>query len=122
MNGQFDKKVQNVLNYLLKCFPADPGNYQFLSKHAWVLTVYSVISDLRDTYVLNGRERDVAKFIESFHTRVYSEDWRTSDINLQRFYDNARGGWAERLIENRKNTMKEYMIEELKLDELDDNR
>lgn len=122
LNGKLYKKVQNVLNYLLRCFPAEPGNYQFLSKHAWVLTVYSVISDLRDTHALNGREKDIAKFIENFHTRVYSEDWRTSDIKLQRFYDNARGGWAERLIENRKNTMKEYMIEELKLVELDDNR
>lgn len=116
------KKIQNVLNYLLKCFPASPGNYQFLSKHAWVVTVYSVISDLRDTYSLNGREKDIAKFIESFHTRVYSEDWRTSDIKLQRFYDNARGGWAERLNENRKNTMKEYMINELNLKELDNRR
>lgn len=116
------KKIQSVLNYLLKCFPAEPGNYQFLSKHAWVLTVYMVISDLKDTYALKDREADVAKFIEGFHSRVYSEDWRTSDIKLQRFYDNARGGWAERLNENRKNTMKEYMIEELQLKELDENR
>ncbi len=116
------KKIQNVLNYLLKCFPAEPGNYQYLSKHAWVFTVYSVISDLRDTYAMNGKEENVRKFVENFHSRVYSEDWRTSDIKLQRFYDNARGGWAERLNENRKVTMKEYMIEELKLKELDINR
>lgn len=122
LDSKLYKKVQNVLNYLLKCFPADPGNYQFLSKHAWVLTVYSVISDLRDTYALNGREEDIAKFIESFHSRVYTEDWRTSDINLQRFYDSARGGWSERLIANRKTTMKEYMIKELKLKPLDDSR
>jgi len=116
------KKILYVLNYLLKCFPAEPGNYQFLSKHAWVVTVYTVISDLRDTYALNGREKDIAKFIENFHSRVYSEDWRTSDIKIQRFYDNARGGWAERLNENRKNTMKEFMIRELELKELDENR
>lgn len=116
------KKIQNVLNYLLKCFPANPGNYQFLSKHAWVYTVYAVISDLRDTYALNGRESDVRKFVENFHSHVYSEDWRTSDIKLQRFYDNSRGGWAERLNENRKNTMKEYLIDSLKLKPLDDNR
>ena len=116
------KKIQNVLNFLLKCFPADPGNYQFLSKHAWVITVYCVISDLRDTYALTGKEKEIAKFIKSFHTRVYSEDHRTSEIKLQRFYDNARGGWAERLNENRKNTMKEFMIQELELQELDENR
>ncbi len=122
VNSKIYKKIQNVLNYLLKCFPAEPGNYQFLSKHAWVVTVYCVISDLRDTYALNGREADIAKFIEQFHLRVYTEDWRTSDIKLQRFYDNARGGWAERLNENRKATMKEYMINELKLKPLDENR
>ena len=122
LNSKLYKKINNVLNYLLKCFPAEPGNYQFLSTHAWVQTVYSVISDLRDTYALNGKEEEIAKFIESFHSRVYTEDWRTSDIKIQRFYDNARGGWGERLNENRKNTMKEFMIKELKLKELDDNR
>ena len=122
LNSKIYKKIQNVLNFLLKCFPAEPGNYQYLSKHVWVLTVYSVISDLRDTHALNGREEEIRKFVENFHTRVYTEDWRSSDIKIQRFYDNARGGWAERLIENRRNTMKEYMVEELKLKELDDNR
>lgn len=122
LNSKIYKKIQNVLNYLLKCFPANPGNYQYLSKHAWVLTVYSVISDLRDTYAINGMEDKIRKFVEDFHSRVYNEDWRTSDIKLQRFYDNARGGWSERLNENRKNTMKEYMIEELKLTPLDINR
>ena len=116
------KKIENVLNYLLKCFPAEPGNYQFLSKHAWVVTVYCVISDLRDTYALNGREKEIANFIEKFHSHVYSEDWRISDIKLQRFYDSSRGGWAERLNEIRKSTMKEYMISELQLKELDENR
>lgn len=116
------KKIQNVLNYLVKCFPAEPGNYQFLSKHTWVVTVYAVISDLRDTYAINGREADINKFIEGFHSKVYCEDWRMSDIKLQRFYDNVRGGWAERLNENRKNTMKEYMINELQLKKLDENR
>lgn len=122
LDSKIYKKIQNVLNFLLKCFPAEPGNYQFLSKHAWVVTVYSVISDLRDTYAINGKEKEIAKFIENFHSRVYSEDWRTSDIKIQRFYDNARGGWAERLNENRKNTMKEFMIKELELKELDENR
>lgn len=116
------KKIENVLNYLLKCFPAEPGNYQFLSKHAWVVTVYCVISDLRDTYALNGREKEIANFLEKFHSHVYSEDWRISDIKLQRFYDSSRGGWAERLNEIRKSTMKEYMISELQLKELDENR
>ena len=62
LESKICKKIQNVLNYLLKCFPASPGDYQFLSKHAWVQTVYSVISDLRETHVLNGREKDIAKF------------------------------------------------------------
>lgn len=122
LSSKYYKKINNVLNYLLKCFPAVPGNYQFLKTHAWVQTVYSVISDLRDTYALNGREKEIAAFVENFHSRVYSEDWRISDIKIQRFYDNARGGWSERLNENRKNTMKEFLIKELKLRQLDENR
>ena len=122
VDSKIFKKIQNVLNYLLKCFPEEPGDYQYLSKHAWVLTVYSVISDLRDSYALNGREDDVRKFVESFHSRVYLEDWRRSDIKIQRFYDSVRGGWAERLNIIRRDTMKEYMIGELSLKPLDLNR
>ncbi len=122
LNSKYYKKINSVFNYLLKCFPADPGNYQFLNRHTWVYTVYCVISDLRDTYALNGREKEILKFVESFHSRVYLEDWRTSEIKIQRFYDNARGGWGERLNENRKNTMKEYLINELELKKLDENR
>lgn len=122
INSKIYKKILNVFNYLLKCFPSNPGNYQYLSKHAWVLTVYCVISELRDSYALNGKENEIRKFIESFHSRVYSEDWRTSDIKLQRFYNNTRGGWAEKLNENRKNTMKEYLLKEINLKRLDDNR
>jgi len=122
IDSKIHKKVLSVLNYLLKCFPIEPGNYQYLSKHAWIQTVYSVISDLRDTHAINGREAEIRNFVEMYHSRVYDEDWRTSDIKIQRFYDNARGGWAERLNENRKNTLKEFLILELKIKELDYSR
>lgn len=81
------KKVINVLNYLLKCFPADPGNYQYFNKHVWVLTVYTAISELKDGYALNGKENDVRVITENFHDKVYSEVWRDSDSSLQRFYE-----------------------------------
>ena len=70
---------------------------------------------------LNVNGKEIAKFIENFYSRVYSEDWRTSDIKIQRFYYNADGDWTERLNENIKNTMKEFMIKELELKELDEN-
>lgn len=122
VDSKIYKSILSVLNYLLKCFPAEPGDYKFLEKHAWVQTVYSVISDLKDTHVLIGRENDVRNFVEKFHSRVYNEDFRRSDINLQRFYDRCRGGWGEALNEFRKVTMKQYMINELKLKPLDENR
>lgn len=81
------KKVINVLNYLLKCFPADPGDYQYFNKHVWVLTVYTAISELKDGYALNGKENDVRAITENFHDKVYSEVWRDSDSSLQRFYE-----------------------------------
>lgn len=75
------------MNYLLKCFPADPGDYQYFNKHVWVLTVYTAISELKDGYALNGKENDVRVITENFHDKVYSEVWRDSDSSLQRFYE-----------------------------------
>jgi len=116
------KKVINVLNYLLKCFPADPGNYQYFNKHVWVLTVYTAISELKDEYALNGKENDVRVITENFHDKVYSEVWRDSDSSLQRFYEKTRGGWSKELISFRKDAFKEYLIDKIHPKELDIKR
>lgn len=116
------KKVINVLNYLLKCFPADPGNYQYFNKHVWVLTVYTAISELKDGYALNGKENDVRVITENFHDKVYSEVWRDSDSSLQRFYEKTRGGWSKELIAFRKDAFKEYLILGIHPKELDIKR
>lgn len=116
------KKVINVLNYLLKCFPADPGNYQYFNKHVWVLTVYTAISELKDEYALNGKENDVRVITENFHDKVYSEVWRDSDSSLQRFYEKTRGGWSKELIAFRKDAFKEYLILGIHPKELDIKR
>lgn len=116
------KKVINVLNYLLKCFPADPGNYQYFNKHVWVLTVYTAISELKDGYALNEKENDVRVITENFHDKVYSEVWRDSDSSLQRFYEKTRGGWSKELIAFRKDAFKEYLILGIHPKELDIKR
>ena len=116
------KKVINVLNYLLKCFPADPGDYQYFNKHVWVLTVYTAISELKDGYALNGKENDVRAITENFHDKVYSEVWRDSDSSLQRFYEKTRGGWSKELIAFRKDAFKEYLILGIHPKELDIKR
>ncbi len=116
------KKVINVLNYLLKCFPADPGNYQYFSKHVWVLTVYTAISELKDEYALNGKEDYVRINTLLFHSRVYIEEWRDSNSSYRKFYEKTRGGWSKELITFRKNTFKEWLIAQLELKELDIKR
>lgn len=110
------------MNYLLKCFPADPGDYQYFNKHVWVLTVYTAISELKDGYALNGKENDVRAITENFHDKVYSEVWRDSDSSLQRFYEKTRGGWSKELIAFRKDAFKEYLILGIHPKELDIKR
>ena len=96
------KNAISVLNYLEKCFPPIPGNYQYLEKHAWVLAVYTMIRDLKLSYSLTDKEQVIKSFIVDFHSKVYSEDFRKSRVNYQRFYNNVRGGWSEKIISLRR--------------------
>ena len=90
------KNAKSVLNYLSKCFPPDPGNYKYLEKHAWVLAVYTMVRDLKSSYSLINKERIIRQFIKNFHSKIYSEDFRKSNVDYQHFYDNVRGGWSEK--------------------------
>lgn len=120
-----DKDYRNVistLNLLAKCFPPEPGDYQFLERHAWVLAVYSMIRELRIGYSLEGKEEAIRKFVEDFHNKVYNEDFRNSNQNYQRFYDNVRGGWSEKIISLRKNILIQEFLKICKIEELDEKR
>lgn len=100
----------SILNYLAKCFPSKPGDYQYLAKHVWVMSAYTMIRTLKVGYPLYGRENIIRKFIEDFHGKVYSEDFRQSNQKYEKFYVNVRGGWSEKLISFRCNFLiKEYL-------------
>ncbi len=114
------KNAIKALNFLRKCFPDE--DYQFLSKHAWVFSVYTMIRDLSISYSLISKEEIIRKFIESFHNKVYSEDRRRSNPTYQRFYDNVRGGWSEKIIALRRNLLIREFLEKYKLEELDEKR
>ncbi len=116
------KNAVNVLNYLEKCFPADPGKYKYLEKHAWVVAVYTMVRDLKQFYSLVGQEREIQNFIRSFHAHVYSEDFRSSNRDYQRFYDNVRGGWSEKLIAIRCDILRRCFLKGHSIPELDDRR
>jgi len=122
MNSIEFKGAKNVLNFLAKCFPVSPGKYKFLEKHAWVLAVYSMIRDLKLTHSLIGKEETIKNFIKDFHSKVYSEDFRKSNIIYQRFYDNVRGGWSEKIIKIRKDILIRDFLLKYQLCELDDRR
>jgi hypothetical protein len=121
-NSKEYKTAINTLNYLEKCFPPIPGNYKYLEKHAWVLAVYTMIRELKLNYSLIGKEQNIQKFIIAFHSKVINEDFRRSNTDYQRFYDNIRGGWSEKIIALRRN----ILVKEFKsinvLQELDDRR
>lgn len=121
-NDRDYKNVISVLNFLTKCFPSDPGDYKFLEKHAWVLAVYSTTRELKKGYSLNGLEESIRKFVEDFHGKVYNEDFRNSNIQYQRFYDNVRGGWSEKIISLRRDTLYKELLNKLDIEELDGKR
>jgi hypothetical protein len=121
-NSLVYKNVVKVLNFLEKCFPANNGPYKYLSKHVWVLTVFSMARELLRGYVLTGHENEVRDFISKFHNKIYTEDHRNSKPDYQKFYDNARGGWAERLIELRRAIIMKEILEKLDVRDKDENR
>lgn len=114
------KNAIKVLNFLKKCFPDE--NYQFLSKHAWVFSVYTMMRELLLSYSLTGKEEAIKNFIESFHNKVYSEDRRRSNSTYQRFYDNVRGGWSEKIIVLRRKLLIGEFLKKCPLEELDEKR
>ncbi len=116
------KNAISILNFLEKCFPPNPGNYQYLEKHAWVLAVYTMIRDLKLSYSLIDKEQIIQNFIIDFHSKVYSEDFRKSKVNYQRFYDNVRGGWSEKIVALRRDILIKEFLSKNNLAELDDKR
>ena len=116
------KNAVTILNLLEKCFPPEPGDYKFLEKHAWVIAVYTMIRELKIGYSLIGEEKNIAKFIKGFHSKVYNEAFRSSKPNYQRFYDNVRGGWSEKIMTIRRKILIEEFLNKFDLKELDDKR
>ena len=122
-NNDKDYKIAiSILDFLARCFPPEPGDYHYLEKHAWVLAVYTMIRDLRITYSLQNKESDIKRFVEEFHNKVYNEDFRRSNVEYQRFYDNVRGGWSEKIIVLRRDILIREFSKKYKLDEIDDKR
>jgi hypothetical protein len=118
---EFNNAIR-VLNFLQKVFPPEPGSYQYLSKHAWVFAVYTMVRELMIGYSLEGQEENLRNFILDFHGKVYNEDIRKSDFKIQKFYDNVRGGWAEKIIAIRKNILIDKFLSKYNVNEKDEKR
>lgn len=116
------REAKSTLDFLGRCFPADPGRYKFLEKHAWVVAVYMMVRDLRRDYSLHGLEETIHRFVKGFHSKVYDADFRRSDNTYQKFYDNVRGGWSEKIIRLRRDTLKSEFLKKHSLEELDPRR
>lgn len=116
------KDAIRVLNYLEKCFPANDGPHRCFEKHAWVLAVYTMIRELQVGYSLTGYENSISAFVKDFHGKVYNEDFRSSKADYQRFYDNIRGGWSEKIVALRRDTLIKGFLNKYNVLELDDKR
>ncbi len=121
-NDKDYKSVVRVLNYLARCFPSEPGDYAYLSKHAWVLAAYGMARNLLLRYSTANIENKIQGFVRSFHSKVYSEDWRGSNPEIQKFYENVRGGWSEKIISLRADILLKHCLEKIKPNALSDTR
>lgn len=111
-----------VLNFLKKCFLPQEGGYTCLEKHAWVLAVYAMARNLVFRYSITGIENEIKDFVEGFHQKVYDSDWRASSTDIQKFYDNVRGGWSEKIITLRADILTKHCLDKVKPQQLDDKR
>lgn len=121
-NSAAFKNILKTLNFLEKCFPPEDGPYKYLSKHVWVSITYIMVKELMKGYVLVGHEEHIRNFIVKFHSKIYSEDHRNSNPSYQKFYDNARGGWGERLIELRRSIIIKEFFSKHEMQEKDEAR
>tara|TARA_R110001592_G_C13188743_1_gene752055 strand:+ start:9956 stop:11779 length:1824 start_codon:yes stop_codon:yes gene_type:complete len=116
------KNIQTTLNVLLKCFPKEPGDYKYLEKHAWVLAVYSMVRELNLRYSMLNQEENIRSFVKEFHYKVYDQFIRDSNTTYQRFFENIRGGWSEKIISLRRDILILEFKKKHKILELDDKR
>jgi len=71
---------------------------------------------------LKGKKDLIRQFIEDFQSKVYDEDFRDSNRNYQRFYNNVRGGYSEKLIALRRDILIREFLKKYELEELDEKR
>ena len=102
--------AKHVLNFLAECFPPNPGNYQFLNKHAWVIAVYMMVRELMLGYSLQNKGDQIMEFIKKFHGKVHDDKLRGSSTPLRQFFENIRGGWSDKLLKLRRDTLIEMFL------------
>jgi len=81
-----------------------------------------MIRDLKRDYAVHGQEDAIREFVTSFHSKVYDADFRSSNNTYQKFFDNVRGGWSEKLIRLRREILKDEFLAKHPLPELDIHR
>ena len=74
-----------------------------------------MVRELKLRYAVTDQQINIHKFIKGFHSKIYNEEFRSSNTTYQRFYDNIRGGWSEKIISLRRDILideflKKYMI------------
>ena len=81
-----------------------------------------MVRELKLSYSLTDKEQVIQDFIIDFHSNVYFEDFRNSNVHYRKFYDNVRGGWSEKIIALRRNILIKEFLAGNTLPELDDRR
>ncbi len=116
------QKCEKHLKFLAKCFPPNPGNYQYLRRHAWINAVYTMISELTKDYSIKAQVDNIREFIENFHGKVYNQRSRQNKFVYQEFFDNVRGGFSEKNIKTRRDILIKEFINKYNPPKLDEQR
>lgn len=98
------KKVKRVLNFLEETFDADTKELQ---REAWIVTLYSVTSELLDKYVMDGRKEDLKDFFTNFYQKIRKvEEGEIEEKELAKFHDAvSRGTTSKKKIRIRHEVM-----------------
>lgn len=116
------KKARRVLDYLDRTFPEQTPE---LDSNTWVVDLFTLVSDLRNKYVIEGREEDLRRFFIEFW-RIVEIARRTSagDKDIVDFaFASSAGTTGKTRIEKRFAIMKErFLVHHMDLVLLDPRR
>ena len=103
------KNVRRALNYLDGVFPSQTPE---LDRNTWIVDLFLLVTDLREHYVIDGRENDMKNFFISFWQKVEkARKTSTGDKDIVDFaFASSSGTTGKTRIVKRFAIMKQHFL------------